>query len=117
MRYADVLLMYSEAVNESVGPTTAAYLGIDMVRERAGASQIPRGLGKDELRQYIRDERLLELHGEGKRRFDLVRWEILEERMAEAKPTVNIVWPQHRFFPIPQDELDVNINLEQNPGY
>jgi hypothetical protein len=116
IRYADVLLMYSEAINESQGPSADAYMGIDMVRERANASEIPRGLGQDELRQYIRDERLLELHAEAHRWFDLKRWNILEERIKEVKPWAQ-VQSKHRFFPIPQSEMDVNPNLEQNPGY
>jgi hypothetical protein len=116
IRYADVLLMYSEAVNEAQGPTVGAYMGIDMVRERANASVIPRGLGKGELRQYVRDERLLELYAEGHRWFDLKRWGILEERIKEVKPYAQ-VQARHQYFPIPQSEMDVNPNLVQNDGY
>lgn len=116
IRYADVLLMYAEAVNEAQGPTADAYMGIDIVRERANASVIPRGLGKGELRQYIRDERLLELYAEGHRWFDLKRWDILEERIKEVKPYAQ-VQARHQYFPIPQSEMDVNPNLVQNDGY
>lgn len=116
IRYADVLLMYSEAINESQGSNAEAYTGIDQVRERVNASVIPRGLGQDGLRQYIRDERLLELHAEAHRWFDLKRWNILEERINEVKPWAQ-PQPKHRFFPVPQSEMDVNPNLEQNPGY
>ncbi len=118
IRFADVLLMYSEAVNESVGATAEAYYGIDLVRERANASEIPRGLDEDALRQYIRDERLLELHAEAHRWFDLKRWNILVERIKAVKPwAAPNVAPRHQYFPIPQEEMDVNPNLEQNEGY
>ncbi len=117
IRFADVLLMYAEAVNESQGPTADAYMGIDLVRARSNASELPRGLGQEALRQAIRNEGLLELHGEGHRWFDLVRWGILEERIKEVDPATNVQWPKHRFLPIPQSEIDANPNLEQNPGY
>jgi hypothetical protein len=117
IRYADVLLMYSEVVNEINGPTAEAYYGIDLVRERAKTSVLPRGLSQAELRQRIRDERLLELFAEAHRWFDLKRWGILEERIKAVKPYAQIQMPRNRFFPIPQSDLDVNENLVQNPGY
>ncbi len=117
IRYADVLLMYAEAINESQGPTDEAYMGIDKVRERSNASVLARGLSQEALRQAIRDERYMEFHGEGVRWFDLVRWEILKERLEAVRPGVTVSWPKHRFFPIPQNEVDANPNLEQNDGY
>lgn len=116
IRYADVLLMYAEAVNEAQGSTAEAYKALDMVRERSNATAIPRGLGKAEFRQYVRDERLLELHAEGHRWFDLKRWGILEEQIKLAKPYAQ-VQAKHYYFPIPQSEMDVNRNLVQNEGY
>ncbi len=117
IRYADVLLMYAEAVNESQGPTAKAYMGIDMVRERSNASMLPRGLSQDALRQAIRNERYMEFHGEGVRWYDLVRWGMLKERVEAIRPGVTVSWPKHRFFPIPQNEVDANPNLDQNDGY
>ena len=117
IRYSDVLLMYSEAVNELAGATAEAYRGIDQVRARSNASPLPRGLGMVELRQAIRNERKYELHGEGHRWFDLVRWGTLKEAVEATKPGVTVTLPKHRFFPIPQTEVDANPNLNQNPGY
>lgn len=116
IRYADVLLMYAEAVNEAQEPNADAYNAIDMVRERSGASLIARGLDKAAFRRNVRDERLLELFAEGHRWFDLKRWGILEEQIKLAKPYAQ-VQPKHYYFPIPQSEMDVNPNLEQNKGY
>ncbi len=117
IRYADVLLMYAEAVNESNGPAEVVYDAIDPVRERSNASQLPRNMTKEQLRRAIRDERYVEFHGEGQRWFDLVRWGTLKERVEAVKPGVVVRWPKHRFFPIPQTEIDVNPNLKQNEGY
>lgn len=117
IRFSDVLLMHSEAVNEADGSTDDAYYGIDLVRARSDASTLDRGLSQEELRQKIRDERLLELHGEGHRWFDLVRWSILAERIKEVSPEASVQWPRHRFFPIPQSEVDANPNLDQTEGY
>jgi starch-binding outer membrane protein, SusD/RagB family len=117
IRFADILLMYSEAVNESAGSTDEAYYGIDLVRARSNASALPRGLSQEELRQKIREERLLELHGEGHSWFDLVRWGNLAERIKEVNPDASVQWPRHRFFPIPQTEVDANPNLDQNELY
>ncbi len=118
IRYADVLLMYSEAVNESGGPASEVYYGIDLVRARSNASEIERGLGQEALRQKIRDERLLELFAEAQRWFDLKRWGILVERIKEVKPWAAAnVQSRHQYLPIPQGEMDTNPNLEQNTGY
>ncbi len=117
IRYADVLLMYAEAVNESGGPTDEIYEAINAVRERSSASMLPGGMSREEIRQAIRDERYFEFHGEGHRWFDLVRWGVLKENVEAVKPWVHVDWPNHRFFPIPQTEIDVNSNLLQNIGY
>ncbi len=117
LRYADVLLMYSEAINETQGATADAYMGIDMVRARSNASTLDRGLSQEELRQAIRDERYLEFHGEGQRWFDLVRWGTLKENVEAVREGVTVDWPKHRFFPLPQNEVDANPNLNQNPDY
>ena len=117
IRYADVLLMYAEAINESQGPTAEAYTSVDMVRERSDASVVDRGLSQEAFRQAIRDERYMEFHGEGVRWYDLVRWEILKEKVEAVRPSATVSWPKHRFFPIPQNEVDANPNLDQNSGY
>lgn len=97
LRYSDVLLMFAEAENEINGPTTAAYDAVNMVRRRgydlpinaASAIDIPAGLSKSEFFKYIVRERSLELGGEGIRKYDLIRWNLLGTALTESKNNLN----------------------------
>ncbi|MEX2565667.1 MAG: RagB/SusD family nutrient uptake outer membrane protein [Cyclobacteriaceae bacterium] len=124
IRYADVLLMYAEATNEVSGPDATVYGALDEIRARPGVNMPPVDQSKyntkDLLRDYIRRERRVELALEGQRYFDLKRWNIAHIKM----PTINnpagipLKFEQHHYLlPFPQYELDVNAQLEQNPGY
>lgn len=114
IRYADVLLMYAEALNET-GRSNEALAAVNQVRSRANLADLT-GLGQDALRDAILDERRFEFAAEGHRWFDLVRTNRLEQVVEAAKPGVNVE-PKHYLFPIPQRELDLNPNLKQNNGY
>lgn len=111
IRYADVLLMYAEALNE-LGDADAAHDALNEVRSRAGLAGLG-GLSKEAFRTALLEERKLEFAAEGHRWFDLVRFGKLEEVVPAAKPGVA---PQakHYLFPIPQRERDLNSNLPQN---
>lgn len=94
IRYADVLLMYAEAENELNGPTTSAYNAINMVRRRGygkplntadATVDIPAGLSKTDFFKAIVRERSLELSGEGIRKYDLIRWNLLGAAIADVK--------------------------------
>lgn len=111
IRYADVLLMYAEALNE-LGDTEGALVYLNMVHERAGLTELS-GLTQDQIRDAILEERRLEFAAEGQRWFDLVRTGTLEELVPQAKPGV-VPQQKHYLFPIPQRERDVNPNLPQN---
>ncbi|HEX2534265.1 MAG TPA: RagB/SusD family nutrient uptake outer membrane protein [Chitinophagaceae bacterium] len=123
IRYADVLLMYAEANNE-LGNADIAHQYINMVRKRArfnGTTHVNAvpdyvGLSKEEMRAAILEERRLEFAAEGQRWFDLARTGQLEEQVPAAKPGVTPT-AKHYLFPIPQREVDLNPNLEQNDGY
>src|SRR5690606_5774145 len=88
-RYAEVLLMAAEALNEANGgPTTEAYKYINEVRARArktpqGSQSYPanlkEGMSKQEFRDAVREERRVELAFEWKRWYDLKRWKIIPE--------------------------------------
>ncbi|MCT4646716.1 MAG: RagB/SusD family nutrient uptake outer membrane protein [Carboxylicivirga sp.] len=83
IRYAEVLLMYAEAENKLNPGSGSAKDAVNRVRARAKATLIPdETVLTDEM---IQEERLLELCFEGHRKFDLVRWGILEETIVEAK--------------------------------
>lgn len=120
IRYADVLLMYAEVLNET-GNTAKAYDYVDMVRERAGLrklSDVQPGLSKEAFLDNLKMERLKELSGEGHRWNDLARWGDLGPQLANRDPGfANFEVGKHEFLPIPQRDLDINPNLEQNPGW
>ncbi|WP_430816643.1 RagB/SusD family nutrient uptake outer membrane protein [Carboxylicivirga sp. RSCT41] len=111
MRYADVLLMYAEALNES-GSASAAKPFIDEVRQRADMPALPSGLSQEEMRNRIMHERAVELAFEGHRFFDLRRWgnSVLEDKMQNSgKPGAgNFKLDAHAFFPVPESETNSN---------
>ena len=80
IRYADVLLMYAESMNEQSKMTSDIWdKTIKPLRERAGFDAAYCSYpGSSDLRQIIRDERRVELALEGRRAFDLRRWALLD---------------------------------------
>lgn len=116
LRYADVLLMKAEALNE-LGRTTEAEDPLNQVRERAGLDPVS-GLSKDQFREAVLHERRMELAFEGHRWFDLIRVQngVYGLAFLHAIGKTNAT-EKHLLFPIPQAERDVNPNLTQNPGY
>lgn len=94
LRYSDVLLMLAEAENEISGPTAAAYNAVNQVRRRGFGKAIgtpdvtvdlPTGLSKAAFFDAVVKERSLELGGEGVRKFDLIRWNLLATKIAQTK--------------------------------
>lgn len=120
LRYADVLLMAAEALNENDKPEEAL-IYLNMVRERARGGNnfiLPNvtETNKDALRQRIWRERRSELAMEQHRWFDLLR----QQRAAEVMQGVDkeFVVGKHELLPIPQSEIDLSGGvLTQNPGY
>lgn len=125
LRYADILMMYAEARNEYSGPDAAVYDAVNAIRQRAGMPDLPAGLSKEEMREEIRHERRIEFAGEGLYYNDIRRWKTAETVMNAPVYTWENLEIETRVFnpsrdywwPIPQTELDLNPNLEQNPGY
>lgn len=120
LRYADVLLLYAEALN-ALGQTTQAYAFVDKVRQRAGLRTLTAampGLNQQAFLAQLKHERITELAGEGHRWEDLVRWGDLSTALsARDKAFVNFKPGKNELLPIPQFDLDINPNLKQNPGY
>jgi hypothetical protein len=117
LRYADVLLMYAEALNEiNSGPDAGAYNAINQVRTRAGINELTPGLGYQAFKDSLLLERRWELVMEGHRWYDLVRFGKLKEAVLKAKPQANVK-DHHILFPIPQKERYYNPKLTQNEGY
>lgn len=120
LRYADVLLMYAECLNEE-GQTSEAYEYVDRVRERVGLaplSEAKPGLNQSEFLEQLKHERLLELSGEGHRWNDLARWGDLGPSLAPRDPGFsNFEVGKHELLPIPTQEIDINPNLSQNEAW
>lgn len=120
LRYSDVLLIYSEALNELNGPTKEAYQYIDQVRQRAGISllaDIAPSLTKDQFRDSIFQERRKEFVYEQQRWYDLSRRGadyLVKTLHAAGKTNAE---PKHVHFPIPLREIELNPNLKQNPDW
>uniref|UniRef100_UPI00404AE76F RagB/SusD family nutrient uptake outer membrane protein n=1 Tax=Gelidibacter sp. TaxID=2018083 RepID=UPI00404AE76F len=120
-RLADVYLMYAElAIRGAAGTTISdAVTYVNNVRNRSNAGTITEGqLTLD----FILDERARELNLEGHRRTDLIRFgkftggSYLWPWKGNAENGVSI--PAHyNLFPIPEQALQANLNLQQNPGY
>ncbi len=118
MRYADLLLMYAEAMFESgQGSDPKALAALNAVRQRTGVDMPP----KTELtREIIRNERRVELAYEGIRYYDIIRWDIAKDVI----PTVvyNSGGSKRKFdgnlWPIPQGQMDIMEGVwQQNPGF
>jgi hypothetical protein len=93
MRYSDVLLMFAEAENEiNNGPTAAAIDAFEQVRKRAfgGNASLIGTTPSDKTGFFnaIVKERALELGGEGIRKYDLIRWNMLDQKIKETKTTL-----------------------------
>lgn len=122
LRYADVLLMYAEALNEigyDASESSLALKCLNEVRERAGISDLTAKQlnSQEKFRKGILVERQREFPYEGQRWFDLVRMGFAKSVMAENGVEIN---DYQLLFPIPQQEIekvgDTSI-LWQNPGY
>lgn len=90
IRYSDVLLMFAEAENEiNSGPTGDAITQFEKVRLRAfGGNTALIGTTPTDYAGFfeaIKKERMLELCGEGLRKYDLIRWNLLGQRLTEVK--------------------------------
>jgi len=117
LRYADVLLMYAEAQNETAGPDASIYEAINKVRARAEVASVTPGLSQGQLRDVIWHERKVEFSQEGLRYFDLIRWGTAKQLINSNKRSSNNWHDYNALLPIPQSEMNANHNLVQNPGY
>lgn len=126
IRYADVLLMYAEAVvSGGNAGSISAVEAFNQVRARANMPDVG-GLTLDVIKQ----ERVLEFALEGHRFYDLLRWGDLAERFHELEredPNFKkfisdtdyegFMQNKHEWLPIPISEIESNPKAKQNPGY
>jgi hypothetical protein len=121
MRYADVLLLQAEALNEQNNQAAALPL-INQVRERSGLAPLTGSYTRETLRTQLMHERITELTGEGVRWFDLQRWNMLTnqadvDRLKARDPDFNTFrLDRSRLLPLVQTDVDLG-KLTQNTGY
>jgi starch-binding outer membrane protein, SusD/RagB family len=135
-RYAEVLLLLAESLNEQ-GNTTDALFYLNQVRNRAGLSDITNGVNQNDLRNIILNEQRIELAFENKRWHYLVRHGQLAVSVMNEFGENVVSNPQNYFyppgnqppsaafnistddllFPIPITEIERNPWIIQNPGY
>lgn len=109
MRYADVMLMYAEALNET-GNTAQAIPLINKVREVHGYMPPITATTKEDVKKQIIHERTMELTLESVRFFDLRRWGMLDQAM-QAAGRNNFNAATHAYFPVPLSELQTNSEI------
>ncbi|MCW3089917.1 MAG: hypothetical protein JWP81_986 [Ferruginibacter sp.] len=145
LRYAEILLNYAEAINET-GNISEAYTTIQKIRERAGIDKgidgmygLKSNMNKDVMREIIRNERRIELGFEDHRFFDVRRWMIgmtvlngfnkamkitktgstytYNEIDVEAAGRLRIFRPEMYLLPIYREEITKSPKMLQNPGW
>ena len=115
-RFADVLLMKAEALNE-LGRTQEAQVPLNIVRARAGLSPVET-TDKAKMKSTIIHERRMELAFEGHRWFDMIRIDggqyAVNFLRGIGKKNVTV---GRLLYPVPQVEIDSNPLFEQNEAY
>lgn len=142
-RLAEIMLGYAEALNEvNNGPTTEAYQMVNDVRNRVGMPDLPENLSKDAFLEAVLKERAMELGFEEVRWFDIVRrgrsdlitkplYGLTSVGNDRNNPTSFTFEPFEigaRYWesnwdtkwylaPIPQNEINKDYGMTQNPGW
>jgi hypothetical protein len=145
-RVGELYLNYAEALNEAQGAVGDVYAKVNAIRSRAGLPDLQAGMSKDDMRAAIHHERRIELAFETHRFFDVRRWKeatsanpndfgkqdqpIHSMNIFAGSNTTDAAYykrtkvedrifeDQHYLFPVPQDEINKNLeNIVQNPGW
>ncbi|MCW3087348.1 MAG: carbohydrate-binding protein SusD [Sediminibacterium sp.] len=120
LRLADAYLIAAEAEARANGVTANAYKNINEVRTRAGIANLVSGLSPTAFVDSVLQERSWEFYGEGDRWYDLTR---TKKFLTVVPAAVNADYPvrtplaKHRYFPIPQVEINANPMLTQNDDW
>ena len=118
IRYADVLLMIAEALTMQ-GKVAEAYPFVKQIRDRAQLADLPGSLSQDQLMAEIRHQRMIEFARENQRFYDLKRWGLTEQEIANSDKVGKqfFVPKKHEYFPVPQNEMNTNPQITQNPNW
>lgn len=130
IRYADVILSQAEAIIETNGNIEEAITLINRIRTERNDVQLtslPMGLSQEEAREALRHERRIEFALEGLYWADIKRWNIGDniypiEVTDHNGNVIETKFPNgyldyYDLLPIPDRELSLNDNLDQNPGW
>ncbi|WP_069131544.1 RagB/SusD family nutrient uptake outer membrane protein [Rhodohalobacter halophilus] len=109
LRLGEMFLIRSEAAVFDSNDPNAGLDDLNEIRDRAGLGDVGPFANIDEYVDALLQERRIELNYEGHRFFDLVRLDRFEDVLNRDS--------FRRAFPIPRDELQIQENLDQNPGY
>ncbi|WKN46328.1 RagB/SusD family nutrient uptake outer membrane protein [Tunicatimonas pelagia] len=116
IRLSEVHLIRAEA-RAQLGNAAGALEDLNQIRAQAGATELS-GLTGQALIDVVLEERRRELFAEGHRVFDITRNQQDLVRTDCTSPTCTVEFPNERFIlPLPQEETDVNENIQQAPGY
>lgn len=144
-RLGGIYLFYAEAANEAFGPDSdglgvglTARQAVNIIRNRAGMPNViaEYSTNQSQMREQIMKERAVELFGEGHRWYDGIRWKKAElwfngpiyrmQVTKQADGTIlyekvlleNRVFTERNYrYPIPLNQINMNPNLVQNPGW
>lgn len=118
LRFDDILLMHAEAVTLQGRPQDA-YNDVNRIRKRAHLSDLSPGYSENRMMEEVRHQRMIEFAREGLRFYDLRRWGLLQEEIENSdKIGKEFFDPQkHKYYPIPQEEIDANPKMTQQPGW
>ncbi|WP_372850742.1 RagB/SusD family nutrient uptake outer membrane protein [Pedobacter sp.] len=119
IRLADVYLIAAEAENRLNGPINA-YQYLNKVHKRATGVDVVAGLTQPQFTDAVLQERAWEFFSEGDRWYDLTRTgkflTVIPAAVNDVFP-VRTVLPKHKYFPIPQLEINANPKVDQNPDW
>ena len=122
IRYADLILLYAECLNEE-GDLEGAKAQVNRVRNRAKVTSAIPANNKIEMLDFIYEERMRELGLEGWRRFDLIRRgaDYFVSQVSKYNDfAAGNIQAYHALYPIPTNEISMNYGIsndDQNPGY
>ena len=135
MRLAEMYLNLAEASNEANGPSAEVFAALDVIRSRSGMPNVSRTLDQAGLRNFIENERSIELYLENHRYFDVKRMmkgevfkgPIFDVRVIRQRNNTytytkykyhDRAWFTHWYLhPFPNNEVNKGYGLIQNPGW